>query len=40
MENITNEKEVIKLCLYTNLQLLKAEDNIQKSDKLDWKLEV
>ena len=34
------EEEVIKLCHYTNLQLLKAEDNIQKRDKLDWKLEV
>ena len=32
------EDEVIKLCHYTNLQLLKAEDNRAKSDKLDWKV--
>lgn len=35
-----SEKDIIKLNHYTNLQLLKAEDNMQKSDKLDWKLEV
>lgn len=35
-----NEKEIIKLCHYTNLQLLKKEDNLSKKDKLDWKLEV
>lgn len=33
-----NEEEVIKLCHYTNLQLLKAQDNLEKHDKLDWKL--
>lgn len=33
------EEDVIKLCHYTNLQLLKAEDNLQKGAKLDWKLE-
>ena len=32
------EEEVIKLCYYTNLQLLKAEDNMHKGAKLDWKL--
>lgn len=32
------EKEVIKLNHYTNLQLLKAEDNLHKADKLNWGL--
>jgi hypothetical protein len=29
------EKEVIKLCHYTNLQLLTAEDNLTKSNKIE-----
>ena len=33
------EEEVIKLCHYTNLQLLKAKDNMKKHTKLDWRLE-
>ena len=33
-----NEEDVIKLCHYTNLQMLKPEDNLEKSDKLDWNL--
>ena len=32
------EKEVIELCHYTNLQLLKGKDNLSKGDKLDWNL--
>lgn len=32
------EDDIIKLCHYTNLQLLKAEDNRAKSDKLDFKI--
>ncbi|MBR6033797.1 MAG: hypothetical protein IKP28_03550 [Clostridia bacterium] len=34
-----SEEEILKLCNYTNLQLLKAKDNIEKNDKLDWKKE-
>lgn len=30
------ENEVIKLCYYTNLQLLKAEDNLKKGAKLEF----
>lgn len=33
-----SEEEVIKLNHYANLQLLKAEDNLHKSNKLDWRL--
>jgi hypothetical protein len=32
------EEEIIKLCHYTNLQLLKAEDNIKKGNKVNWML--
>ena len=36
---VANTKEdVIKLCHYSNLQLLKAKDNLEKADKLNWKL--
>ena len=30
------EQDVIRLCHYTNLQMLKPEDNLEKRDKLDW----
>lgn len=33
-----SEDEVIKLCHYTNLQLLKAKDNLSKGNKLNWNL--
>ncbi len=32
------EEDVIKLCHYSNLQLLKAQDNLQKSAKLNYTL--
>ena len=34
----TTKEEIIELCHYTNLQLLKAKDNLIKSNKLDWNL--
>ena len=34
-----SEEEIIKLCYYTNLQLLKPHDNLEKHDKLDWNKE-
>ena len=33
------EQEVIKLCHYKNLQLLKVKDNLQKHNKLNWELQ-
>ena len=35
----TNE-EIIKLCHYNNLQLLKAKDNLHKYNKLNWELSI
>lgn len=32
------EDDVYKLCHYTNLQLLKAEDNLSKGARVDWNL--
>ena len=32
------EEDVMKLCHYTNLQLLKTEDNKKKGAKLNWRL--
>ena len=31
-----SEQDILKLCHYSNLQLLKAKDNLEKHDKLDW----
>lgn len=33
-----SEEDIIRLCHYTNLQLLTPEDNLDKRAKLDWKL--
>ena len=33
-----SEEDVIALCYYTNLQLLKGEDNLSKGDRLDWSI--
>ena len=33
------KEDIIRLCYYTNLQLLKGKDNLEKSDKLDWSLD-
>ena len=34
----TTEEEVMRLCNYKNLQLLKAKDNLQKSSKINYEL--
>lgn len=38
LKQCNTEEEVIKCCHYTNLQLLKAKDNLKKGDKTDWRL--
>lgn len=38
LAEVNTEEEVIKLCHYTNLQLLKAKDNLNKKDSLEWEL--
>lgn len=34
-----NEEEVIKYCHYSNLQLLKKRDNLEKGSNIEWELE-
>lgn len=38
LSTANTETEVIKLCHYTNLQLLKGKDNLSKGYKLDWSI--
>lgn len=38
LASANNEKEVIKLCHYSNLQLLKAKDNLKKGSKTNYVL--
>lgn len=40
LKNCKTEEEVFNYCHYTNLQLLKAKDNMEKGSKDDWKLET
>lgn len=39
LSSAKTEEDVIKLCHYTNLQLLKEKDNLQKGNKIDWRLD-
>lgn len=36
LATIKNEEDLFKLNHYSNLQLLKVKDNLDKSDKIDW----
>ena len=38
LSTATSEEELLKLNHYSNLQLLKAKDNLDKGDKIDWVL--
>lgn len=38
LATVNTEEDLIRLNHYTNLQLLKAKDNLDKKDKLDWSL--
>lgn len=38
LASANTEEDVKKLCHYTNLQLLKAKDNLNKKDSLEWEL--
>ena len=38
LANANTEEEIIKLCHYSNLQLLKAKDNLEKGSNIEWEL--
>lgn len=38
LSSALTKEEIYKLCYYTNLQLLFAEDNVEKSNSLDWEI--
>lgn len=38
LSTVDTKDDIIKLCHYTNLQLLKDKDNLKKSNKLIWEL--
>lgn len=40
LKNCKTEEEVYACCHHTNLQLLKAKDNMEKGSKTDWKIEI
>lgn len=38
LSGVNTKEKIIELCHYSNLQLLKAKDNLDKKDKLEWEL--
>lgn len=38
LKNANTKEDIIKLCYYKNLQLLKAKDNLRKKDKMEYKI--
>lgn len=38
LSTANSEEEIIVLCNYKNLQLLKEKDNLNKSNKIDWQI--
>ena len=38
LSTANTEEDILKLCNFKNLQLLKAKDNLDKKDKLNWEV--